>query len=371
MANLGKETARWKQRWEKTNIAVIQLTEIKEKRDVEMAMLNNKLTKLQELCKAFQRERASLMAQLRDKKDGVQVDRKHMADENRKSLKQVENITKDCEKLKDNLSKLEGSFNKAVREVVKAAGNKDEAEIAAKGNKKFNKKTKNEARKKSSQRKQEPEEERVDDEIEVNESVTNEETSPEKDSETSGVFLQIAERQDIVLEGIEKASSALRQAVLAGFTVKQSNSSTIDTVPDDNQHNNEVLKVFENLPKESKESEIVIPESNTETEKLSESSPVDKTRNNSETSPISMTEFEIVHHGPEPDTATCDKSSPEKNFVDSIDFTEIKNEILATESILAATDKSQNSKDDPEASNSEACILTEIVDVPMTEIVDS
>ncbi|KAK0162161.1 hypothetical protein PV327_008522 [Microctonus hyperodae] len=62
---LEKETTLWKQRWEKSHAALLEMASDKQTRDTEMEKLTHKLSLLQELCKAFQRERAELLAQLR------------------------------------------------------------------------------------------------------------------------------------------------------------------------------------------------------------------------------------------------------------------------------------------------------------------
>ncbi|KAF7994085.1 hypothetical protein HCN44_011354 [Aphidius gifuensis] len=66
---LEKETSQWKQRWEKSNDALFNMAADKQSKDAELEKLNRKVTTLDELCKAFQRERAELLAQLREFKN--------------------------------------------------------------------------------------------------------------------------------------------------------------------------------------------------------------------------------------------------------------------------------------------------------------
>lgn len=221
MLRLENETILWKQRWEKTNAAIVEMAEMKDKRDAEMITLSNKLSTLQELCKVFQRERASLIAQLREKNEGGQVDRKALADENRKAIKQFEIISKDCEKLRDNLPNPETSFSEVMREACRATSYDEDSNDAAKGNKKMSKKLKNRARKKSNQKKEEAS--ATTNEVKEDKSMDSEKaaTPPENgaagyensDLETTAIL----DRNESVLKDIEKvlAEQAELQAKIA------------------------------------------------------------------------------------------------------------------------------------------------------------
>lgn len=62
---LEKETSLWKQRWENSHAALLEMVSEKNLKDEELKSLNKKLSLLQELCKVFQRDRSTLLAQLR------------------------------------------------------------------------------------------------------------------------------------------------------------------------------------------------------------------------------------------------------------------------------------------------------------------
>lgn len=64
---LEKETSVWKQRWENTHTSLLEVTTYKQIKEAEIATLNRKCSLLQELCRGFQQERATLIAQLKEK----------------------------------------------------------------------------------------------------------------------------------------------------------------------------------------------------------------------------------------------------------------------------------------------------------------
>ncbi|XP_066592279.1 alpha-taxilin-like [Prorops nasuta] len=67
IVTLEKETLLWKDRWEKSHAALLEMAAEKQISDREMAVLSKKASLLQDLCKMFQRERTSLLAQLKEK----------------------------------------------------------------------------------------------------------------------------------------------------------------------------------------------------------------------------------------------------------------------------------------------------------------
>ncbi|XP_015121245.1 gamma-taxilin [Diachasma alloeum] len=111
---LEKETSLWKQRWEKSHAALLDMAADKQTRDAEMSKLTHKLSLLQELCKAFQRERTELLAQLRAHAHANPSDDPTKI--NKMDIQQVEELSKDCQELKDNLVQLQGSLAEVIFE---------------------------------------------------------------------------------------------------------------------------------------------------------------------------------------------------------------------------------------------------------------
>ncbi|XP_043500709.1 alpha-taxilin isoform X2 [Polistes fuscatus] len=64
---LEKETSLWKQRWEQSNTVFVDMAAQKQARDLELKKLKEKLALLQNLCRIFQQEKKSLVAQLNEK----------------------------------------------------------------------------------------------------------------------------------------------------------------------------------------------------------------------------------------------------------------------------------------------------------------
>ncbi|KAL2727192.1 alpha-taxilin-like isoform X3 [Vespula squamosa] len=64
---LEKETTLWKQRWEKSNTVFVDMVYEKQARELELVKLKERLALLQDLCRMFQHERRSLIAQLNEK----------------------------------------------------------------------------------------------------------------------------------------------------------------------------------------------------------------------------------------------------------------------------------------------------------------
>lgn len=116
ISKLEKETNQWKQRWEKSNGALLNMAADKQTRDAEMAKLNQKVSLLQELCKVFQRERTELLTQLRAATDGRDETGSSGGIDNKINTKQVEELSKDCQNLKENLVQLQGSLAETIFE---------------------------------------------------------------------------------------------------------------------------------------------------------------------------------------------------------------------------------------------------------------
>lgn len=71
---LEKETTLWKQRWEKSNTVFVDMVYEKQVRESELVKLKERLALLQDLCRMFQRERRSLIAQLNEKNAKTNTD---------------------------------------------------------------------------------------------------------------------------------------------------------------------------------------------------------------------------------------------------------------------------------------------------------
>ncbi|XP_034939496.1 alpha-taxilin [Chelonus insularis] len=108
-AKLEKETNIWKQRWEKSHVALLEMAADKQSRDAELEKLNHKLTLLQELCKAFQRERAELLAQLRASKTVPSQSQEEKTA--KEDVKAEEQLPEDCQKLKNDLDQLQQTLD--------------------------------------------------------------------------------------------------------------------------------------------------------------------------------------------------------------------------------------------------------------------
>lgn len=130
---LEKETSSWKQRWENSHAALLEMAADKQQRDAELATTSRKLAQLQQLCRALQGERASLLAQLRGKdannvNAGAETVEQTVNEESIKSIKQVDDLSKDCQQLKENLVQLQGSLAEAIKkEEEEKLRNKEES----------------------------------------------------------------------------------------------------------------------------------------------------------------------------------------------------------------------------------------------------
>jgi hypothetical protein len=65
ICKLEKETSSWKQRWEKSHQALLEMAADKQQRDGELALATRQLAQLQKLCRTLQVERTSMLAQLK------------------------------------------------------------------------------------------------------------------------------------------------------------------------------------------------------------------------------------------------------------------------------------------------------------------
>ena len=66
-----KETASWKQRWENSNKALLDMATEKKQRDSDLLALTKQLTQLEKLCRALQTERTALIAQIKNNKQSA------------------------------------------------------------------------------------------------------------------------------------------------------------------------------------------------------------------------------------------------------------------------------------------------------------
>lgn len=90
---LEKETNMWKSRWEKSQTALLEMATDKQTRDIEIANVNKKCSLLQELCKAFQQERATLLAQLKEASGKLNPEAQTNLEDNQKLIESIENTS--------------------------------------------------------------------------------------------------------------------------------------------------------------------------------------------------------------------------------------------------------------------------------------
>ncbi|XP_033210372.1 gamma-taxilin-like isoform X2 [Belonocnema kinseyi] len=127
---LEKETGLWKQRWEKSHKALYEMAADKQARDAEIEALNRKRLLLLELCKAFQQERTTLIAELKEKTAEVAALNETSVDT--KSNEQIEKFTKSSEELGKSLSQAQESLmedmaSQEVKIKSESVKSKDEA----------------------------------------------------------------------------------------------------------------------------------------------------------------------------------------------------------------------------------------------------
>ena len=65
LKSLEKETALWKQRWEKSKSLLTEMASEKKQRDSELLTTTKQLAQLEKLCRAMQTERASLITEIK------------------------------------------------------------------------------------------------------------------------------------------------------------------------------------------------------------------------------------------------------------------------------------------------------------------
>lgn len=71
LKTLEKETAQWKNRWEKSNSLLLEMANEKKQRDAEILSTTKQLAQLEKLCRALQNERVSLISEIKRFKPAV------------------------------------------------------------------------------------------------------------------------------------------------------------------------------------------------------------------------------------------------------------------------------------------------------------
>ncbi|KAK2584586.1 hypothetical protein KPH14_006947 [Odynerus spinipes] len=99
---LEKETSLWKQRWEKSHAVFLEMATEKQARESELTTLKKRLSLLQDLCRMFQQERTSLLAQLNEKNARASGE----SPKNDESKEKEENSTKEPVSLENNSGKI-------------------------------------------------------------------------------------------------------------------------------------------------------------------------------------------------------------------------------------------------------------------------
>lgn len=74
LKSLEKETAQWKQRWEKSNSLLLDMATEKKQRDAELLSTTKQLTQLEKLCRALQTERATFINEIKSLKIAAAAD---------------------------------------------------------------------------------------------------------------------------------------------------------------------------------------------------------------------------------------------------------------------------------------------------------
>lgn len=65
ICKLEKETSSWKQRWELSHSALLEMAADKQKSEQELIVATRQLTTLQNLCRTLQADRTTLLARLK------------------------------------------------------------------------------------------------------------------------------------------------------------------------------------------------------------------------------------------------------------------------------------------------------------------
>ncbi|XP_046398645.1 alpha-taxilin [Ischnura elegans] len=89
ICKLEKETNSWKQRWERSHQALLEMAADKQQRDGELALANRRLTQMQALCRTLQAERTTMLAQLRGSETGKDAEK---GDESAKELSEEKGL---------------------------------------------------------------------------------------------------------------------------------------------------------------------------------------------------------------------------------------------------------------------------------------
>lgn len=73
ICKLEKETSSWKQRWEKSHQALLEMAADKQQREGDLTRATKQIAQLQKLCRTLQVERTSLLAQLKNSNNSATV----------------------------------------------------------------------------------------------------------------------------------------------------------------------------------------------------------------------------------------------------------------------------------------------------------
>ncbi|CAG2064265.1 unnamed protein product, partial [Timema podura] len=104
ICKLEKETSSWKQRWEKSHQALLEMAADKQQRDEELKRATRQLEQLQKLCRTLQSERTALISQLKALGNNAVGLREEDATVSAPGLS--EELQKTCEKLTETLGQL-------------------------------------------------------------------------------------------------------------------------------------------------------------------------------------------------------------------------------------------------------------------------
>ncbi|XP_071448941.1 beta-taxilin-like isoform X2 [Hetaerina americana] len=129
ICKLEKETTSWKQRWECSHQALLEMAADKQQRDGELALANRRLTQMQALCRTLQAERSALLAQVRGGSEGVKVADK--ADDSIKVLDEPKGLEEIGSKESEELSGAANSKLSNQSVGVSAESSKDESTLSS------------------------------------------------------------------------------------------------------------------------------------------------------------------------------------------------------------------------------------------------
>lgn len=129
IVKLEKESVSWKLRFEKSNVALLDLASEKQVRDQILCKTTRQLAQLQKLCRTFQAERSVLIKALQDNNIDVPPT-PQVPDEPLPELPQLSfnddklnAMTKNCSELKENLAKLQSQLDASEKEEPQSAVN--------------------------------------------------------------------------------------------------------------------------------------------------------------------------------------------------------------------------------------------------------